>query len=229
MGMGIGLGWGWDGNGDRSGVGLGMGWEWGGDGSGDRTGVQLGPWLGPPALWGSPTGFCVPAAEGPERGVSPARTRGGEGSRRSPQLPAAPRRRCQLRFQRAGGVGGGFSSIPPPRHWGCPRCGACLGEGGSFSSPAPQSGEPGAAFCALLLKLETGRMSRGAATVHMGPMGGGAPGTLHGPPPPQLGHDPHERPRHEGLAGMKCSPCNGLRKYLLEYFIISEGGKLSPA
>jgi len=44
-------------------------------------------------------------------------------------------------------------------------------------------------------------------------------------PPPWLGQ---ETPM-KGLADTKPPPRNGLPKYLLEYFVTSEGGKLSPA
>lgn len=53
---------------------------------------------------------------------------------------------------------------------------------------------------------------------------------LQNPPNPSAQtEDPPKRPRHEGLASPKHSPCHELPEYLLEYFIISEGAKLSPA
>lgn len=141
--------------------------------------------------------------------------------------------------QQHGACGGLSSVLPSPSssavagNWGCPRYGAHAGKQGSSPNP-PQSCEPGAGFYVLLLKTGNREGVLRGSDLPRGTDGcrcRRGPGDAAQPPSTATARmgDPDERTRCEGLAGSKHSPCNGLPKYLLEYFIISEGGKPSPA
>lgn len=209
MGMGI------EGDGARSkvGTGKGLGWNWG------RTGAGWGqdPTAGAIALPGTPegAGFVSPAPKGAEQEVALVRTRegneswakstaGGRAMHWDPDTsPAA---------KHASSVSRDF----PDTLQSLPSLGAALitGQWG-----APQRA-PGASSTFLCFTIKYGNRE---SIPGLGEPRGRCSA------PPQLIQEPPRKAPPQRSRGTKCSPCNGLPEYLLEYFIISKGGELGPA
>lgn len=129
------------------GIGPGLGWEWGQgwDGSGDRAGVQLSPWPGPPALLGGPAGFYVSRSKGTRAGGFSCTY---EGRKRTPGEPMAVGHTMPAMsalFHMPGMCVGGSAPFP--------LLATALIERSSFSSPPPQSCEPGADFLCFATKI----------------------------------------------------------------------------
>lgn len=219
-GVGSGKGIGGDGNGDRRGWGQEQG------GNRERIGVELGQdwgWIGPGStagaivLPGTPegTGFVSPAPKGAEQEVALVRTRegneswaestaGGRATRWDPDTsPAA---------EHASSVSGDF----PDTLQSLPSLGAAL-IAGQWGAPqrAPHANST---FLCFTIKYGNRESIPGLGE----PWGRCSA-------PPQLIQGPPRKAPPQRSRGTKCSPCNGLPEYLLEYFIISKGGKLGPA